>query len=202
MKLKVYSAALMTVALVAGIAVAQTPDSRGQSDTENPVLVGKLIKVVDGDSLIVELQSGQVGVRLDSIDAPEYDQPGGLDAAARLAELLRGQTTVRLDVETQDDYKRLIARVLIDDASGSEILLNAEMVKSGQAWAYRRYMRDANYCRWEAAAREARIGLWSLESSQWIYPPHFRRMKRNVTELPEDFSNETVDRCIARIGKH
>ncbi len=166
----------------------------------NPVLVGQLLKVVDGDSLVVQLQSGPIDVRLYSIDAPEYDQPGGTEAAAKLAELLRGHETLRLDVETQDQYERVIARVFVTGADGAEILVNDEMAKSGYAWAYRRYMRDPNYCRWEAAARDARLGLWSLEPVQWIYPPDFRRLKRRELQAPEDFSNETAERCIAAIG--
>jgi micrococcal nuclease len=204
MRAKVYSAAGLMLLLATSFVVAQAPVLPSDASGRNPVLVGKLLKVVDGDSLVVELQSGPIGVRLDSIDAPEYDQPGGSAAAAHLAELLRGHETVKLDVETQDDYKRLIARVYVEDAAGTEKLLNAEMAKSGHAWAYRRYMRDTNYCRWEAAARDARIGLWALEPSQWIYPPQYRRLK--LFALPadpaEDFSAETAERCIARIGKH
>jgi endonuclease YncB( thermonuclease family) len=172
-----------------------------QAEPRNPVLVGKLLKVVDGDSLVVELQSGPIDVRLYSIDAPEYDQPGGAAAAAKLAELLRGHATLMLDVETQDKYERVIARVLVTDAAGAEILINDEMAKSGHAWAYRRYMRDPNYCHWEAAARDARIGLWSLEPSQWVYPSDFRRLKRRELEVPENFSAETAAHCIESIGR-
>jgi endonuclease YncB( thermonuclease family) len=40
-----------------------------------PVLVGTVIKIVDGDTIDVELTSGPIGVRLHGIDTPERGQP-------------------------------------------------------------------------------------------------------------------------------
>ena len=42
-----------------------------EAGPENPVLVGTVSRVVDGDTIKVELSSGPVEVRLDSIDTPE-----------------------------------------------------------------------------------------------------------------------------------
>ena len=34
-------------------------------------------------------------------------------------------------------------------------------VQQGHAWAYRRYLDDAQYCAWEQQARAAGLGVWS-----------------------------------------
>ena len=49
---------------------------------DTPVLTGSVIKVIDGDTITVQLQSGPIKVRLDAIDAPESNQPGGNAATA------------------------------------------------------------------------------------------------------------------------
>ena len=57
---------------------------------DNPVLVGTVFKVTDGDTIKVQLSSGPINVRFDSIDAPESNQPHGAQAKAALAKLLDG----------------------------------------------------------------------------------------------------------------
>lgn len=191
-------AAYLGAALGAG-ADAQEPSTAAVASPAAPVLLGRLLKVVDGDSLEVQLDSGLVRVRLDSIDAPEYDQPGGAEAGAKLTELLATSETLLLDVVTQDSYERLVSRVIVPKADGSELRVNEEMAKSGHAWAYRRYAKDINYCRWEGAAREAKLGLWARDPKEWTYPPDFRRVKRKEIEQAPDMSGETIERCVASV---
>src|SRR5882762_5505503 len=56
-----------------------------------PVVVGSVSRVVDGDTLVVQLSSGPIRVRLYGIDAPEHNQPGGREATDALSALLAGQ---------------------------------------------------------------------------------------------------------------
>ena len=131
----------------------QPPDGVGE---QQPVLVGSVIKVTDGDTITVQLSSGPVSVRFHSIDAPEKDQPWGQEARAALAGRLDGQQ-VALEVESQDRYERLVADVYLGDEN-----INAWLVQQGHACAYRDYLRDQNYCAWEGIARAGRRGQWSL----------------------------------------
>jgi endonuclease YncB( thermonuclease family) len=62
------------------------------------VLVGTVMQVTDGDTIKVQLSSRPISVRFDSIDAPEKNQPWGLEARAALAGRLDGQQ-VALDVK-------------------------------------------------------------------------------------------------------
>lgn len=165
---------------------------------DNPVLVGRVIKVTDGDTIKVQLQSGPINVRLDSIDTPESNQPHGDEAKAALAKLVAGRE-VELDVETQDRYERLVAVVRVNGLN-----VNERMVQDGHAWAFRRYIKKAagrDYCAWEDAARKARRGLWALPPNDWIYPSDWRRWRRHQVETVPDFSHETMADCVAAIGK-
>lgn len=161
----------------------------------NPVLVGTVIKVTDGDTIKVQLSSGPINVRLDSIDAPESNQPHGAQAKAALARLVAGKQ-VELDVISQDRYERLVAVVYVSDLN-----VNERMVKDGHAWAYREYLKNKDFCRWEDQARQQKRGLWSLQTSDWIYPSDWRRLRRGRIDAVRDYSGETAQRCLTAIGK-
>ena len=162
---------------------------------DNPVLVGTVFKVTDGDTIKVQLTSGPINVRFDSIDAPESNQPHGAQAKAALAKLLDGKQ-VQLDVVTQDRYERVVALVYVGDLN-----VNEQMVKNGHAWAYREYLKNRDYCRWEDQARQQKRGLWTLKATDWIYPSDWRRWRRKTIEAVRDYSGETAQRCLSAIGK-
>jgi hypothetical protein len=152
-------------------------------------------RVVDGDTLIVQLSSGRITVRLDSIDAPERSQPGGSAATSALQSLV-GNQRVDLEVVTQDRYERMVAVVYVGETN-----VNAELVKDGHAWTFRRYATDPDYCRWEAAARDARLGLWARPAMDRIAPWEYRALKRRQRETVTDYTNETAEHCIATLGR-
>jgi endonuclease YncB( thermonuclease family) len=164
-------------------------------DERQPVLVGSVIKVADGDTITVQLSSGPVSVRFNSIDAPEKDQPWGQEARTALASRLEGRQ-VDLEVESQDRYERLVADVYLGDEN-----INAWMVQQGHAWAYREYLKDQNYCAWEGIARAGRRGLWSLPPGNQYAPWEWRALKRGNAGGLTDYSNETVANCVAAMPK-
>jgi micrococcal nuclease len=161
----------------------------------NPVLVGTVIKVTDGDTIKVQLSSGPINVRFDSIDAPESNQPHGAQATAALKRLVAGKR-VELDVISQDRYERLVAVVYVGDVN-----VNEQLVRDGHAWAYREYLKDKDYCRWEDDARKQQRGVWALSTRNWIYPSDWRRLRRGRIDAVRDFSRETVRDCLAAIGR-
>src|SRR5690606_36951278 len=88
---------------------------------------------------------------------------------------------VYLEPLQQDRYDRLVA--IVRTGNGDESLdVNAELVRRGHAWAYRRYMRrsaDAHLCRHEHEARIARRGLWALPAEQIVAPWDWRRRRKS-----------------------
>jgi micrococcal nuclease len=128
-----------------------------------------VVRVVDGDTVVVDLGGTEESVRLIGIDTPESvarDRPDecfGAEASERLQALLPVGTAVRLtrDVEPRDVYDRLLAYV---HRSADGLLVNAAQVAEGFAEA-KHYPPNtayrADFERAERAAREGGLGLWA-----------------------------------------
>lgn len=184
---------MKSVICALGLAVVTLlPCSIATPSDERAVLAARVVKVVDGDTIDVELQSGRLRIRFHAVDAPEKSQNHGKEAAAALSSLILGRN-VQVEPFEQDRYDRLLGIVYF-----KELNVNAELVRNGHAWAMRRYMRkaDAALCSLEAEARVNRRGLWA--SADAIPPWVYRRGKSN---LSTDRSPETAESCIAAIGK-
>jgi endonuclease YncB( thermonuclease family) len=136
------------------------------------VLYGSLVKVIDGDTLIVKVQGAALHFRLAGIDAPESDQPFGASASQELAGLIGGQPCV-LVYEEGGMYGRLVAHLWIDD-----VYVNAEMVKRGLAWFDSVSAPDNLLVVYEDEAREAKLGLWALPVEERVPPWEWRKEQR------------------------
>jgi endonuclease YncB( thermonuclease family) len=151
-------------------------------------LQGKVVGVTDGDTIRLLVDGRQqYKIRLGEIDAPESGQPYGRASKRMLSELVFGQF-ISARVTDIDRYGRSVA-VLSRDG----ININAEMVKQGGAWAYRRYLSDQRYIGWEAEARQARRGLWGLQADQIMAPWDWRAAKRNRGSPPSETLNAATD---------
>ncbi|MFQ5646971.1 MAG: thermonuclease family protein [bacterium] len=117
----------------------------------------KVIKVYDGDTILVQTREKKQNVRLYGIDAPEVKsrhmskgQPYGNQSTRLLAELVEGKI-VKLERKATDKYGRLLAVVFLN---GQDICL--EMVKGGLAWRNSTRYRSA-----QEKARSRYLGLWA-----------------------------------------
>ena len=172
----------------------------GESDEQawapaGPVLEGRVTRIKDGDTIVVQLDSGPMDVRLHAIDTPERDQPWGEEASTALARRVDGQF-VALEPREQDRYGRMIAVVYLGDEN-----VNAWLVRQGQAWVYRQYADDPRYCEAEMAARREKRGVWALPASEQKAPWEWRAVKDKRRVGYSDYSGETLERCVAAVGK-
>jgi endonuclease YncB( thermonuclease family) len=131
-----------------------------------------VIAITDGDTLRALCDEQQVRVRLADIDAPEHRQPFGTRSRQSLAEMCH-RKNAEIRVREKDRYGRMIARVICDGTDA-----NAEQVRRGMAWVYRRYSRDAALLVVEAEAKAARSGLWVDRKP--VPPWEWRRVKRGT----------------------
>ena len=91
--------------------------------------VGRVIKVIDGDAVTLLVNDRRVKVRLTEIDAPERDQPWGVEAANALSEKVYRQ---KVSVQPSGaDSGRILGRVF----TGSRDI-SREMIREGHAWAW------------------------------------------------------------------
>jgi endonuclease YncB( thermonuclease family) len=128
---------------------------------------GKVVEVVDGDTLNVLAGQETRAVRLIGIDAPERSHPSRSkeyladEAAAALSSLCEGKT-VRMETgdEDADRHGRLLRYVYLPEPDGR--LVNLEMVRKGYARVNRRFRfsREAEFSMAEGEARREEAGIW------------------------------------------
>ena len=142
------------------------------------VNAAQVVSVGDGDTVRVSDGSRQITVRLACIDAPETSQrPWGARSKAFLKQLTPVGSEVTLRVQTTDRYGRTVAELL--NRRGN---VNQLMVGAGQAFAYRRYLRQCDaqrYLQLENEAQRQGTGVWSVGPSGITRPWDYRRGRRN-----------------------
>lgn len=145
-------------------------------------LSGRVVKIADGDTLTILVGEKQEKIRLSDIDTPERKQPYGTRAKQALAELTFGKLIIVLTTK-RDRYGRLIGHITVDGLD-----VNAELVRLGFAWVYRRYSNDPELLRLEAVARTERLGLWA--DSNPIPPWEWRRGRRTTVDAIKTSSTD------------
>ena len=127
------------------------------------------LKVVDGDTIHLNGEK----IRFTGIDTPELKQTCikkgtknycGITAKRILIDKI-GNNTVECISEGKDQYKRILAECFVNNES-----LSSYLVRSGYAFAYRKYSKkfiiDENY------AKANQLGMWSMK---FEYPWDFRK---------------------------
>ncbi|MDM2765753.1 thermonuclease family protein [Citrobacter sp. Cpo150] len=129
----------------------------GVSCSVNADVTGKVVRILDGDT--IEVLSGQQAtrIRLNGIDAPEKAQAYGQRSRQALSALIAGKTVTAVG-ETRDMYGRLLATIMLERMD-----VNAVQVATGMAWVYR-YKGQAvvpEYLKLEQQAKSEGRGLWA-----------------------------------------
>lgn len=130
---------------------------------------GRVVSIVDGDTLDIGFESGVERVRLIGVDTPETKKPGspvecfGPEATQWLMAWLPPGTevVVQRDVESRDDYGRLLLYVFrFDDG----LFMNASLVENGFARPLdippnTTFTRE--FRRLALLAESEKVGLWN-----------------------------------------
>jgi micrococcal nuclease len=137
----------------------------GRSVPEDHSLRARVVRVVDGDTIVASVDGDDEYVRYIGVDTPETVKPDtpvqcfGPRASAENHRLVEGRT-VRLvfDREQRDDYGRLLAYVY-----AGKRLVNATLVRGGYARTLAiapNTAHAAQFHRLAARAATAGRGLW------------------------------------------
>ncbi len=127
-----------------------------------------VVRVIDGDTIVVALGGRQEHVRYVGMDTPETVKPGtpvqcwGPAAHALNARLLApgARVTLRFDRELRDRYGRLLAYVY---RAADGLFVNAQLVRDGAARTLTiapNTGHEDDLARLQAGAQTARRGLW------------------------------------------
>jgi len=135
--------------------------------TENEVLI-KILKVVDGDTVDIDIKGNTERVRLIGVNTPETKHPTkpiecfGPEASAYLTQLLPKGTHVRIerDIEARDRYGRMLLYLYRES---DNLFINLDLVLRGYGTPMsiepNTFHRN-NFVRAAAQAEAANVGLW------------------------------------------
>ena len=166
-----------------------------------------VVRVVDGDTLVVAYDDAQHRVRLLNVDTPETVAPGqpvqclGPEATAFLQTRLPVGATVvlRFDEDRLDRYDRELAGVFDGD-----VLVNAEIARAGLGVAViyepnRRFYGQVRDAQEEAERRE--VGLFSPTLACTL-PAEVADLERRgaALVLPDEADLETLDSYTAEVA--
>lgn len=164
---RLVSAGPVALALVSVFFTVEVHARPSDADPRAASIVGRAV-VIDGDTL----QISGVKIRLEGIDAPELAQSCGRrwfgtwdcgEAAAKALKSLVKERSITCHSKGQDKYGRTLGICFADKTD-----INAELVRTGLAWAFVKY--SATYVEEETRARAAEAGIWQGEAEPaWIF---------------------------------
>lgn len=158
-----------------------------------------VIRVVDGDTIIVNISGKEETVRLLLVDTPETVhptkpvQPFGPEASTFTKKLLTGKNVqLEMDVGERDKYGRLLAYLYVDDQMVNEILLERGLARVAYIFEPNtRYVDDFQTIQKQAQQQE--LGIWSIEN--YATEVGFEDMDTEVLEVEADDKVHIAEGC-------
>jgi len=124
------------ILLLIGLVIAACDDlttSTGSTNNTNNVTgeTGLVVRVIDGDTIDVDINGETMRVRYIGMNTPERDEPCYRDATEANRRMVEGQTvTLVRDTSNTDRYDRLLRYVYVGNT-----FVNRELVAEGYAEA-------------------------------------------------------------------
>lgn len=133
----------------------------------NPYQTGTVTKVIDGDTIEVNLNGKIEKVRMLLIDTPETVhpnqpvQPYGKEASDFTQKLLLNkEVKLEKDQEDKDKYGRLLRYIYVEDQSVQELLLTEGLARVAVYPPNTKY--EQKYRELQDQAKAKKIGIWSI----------------------------------------
>ncbi len=131
-----------------------------------PLKTYKVLRVIDGDTLLIRIDGEETPVRLIGIDAPEsvhWDEtkntPEGETASAWLKAYLEGKrVSLEYDQELVDRFGRTLAYAYVDGSLLEDAILRAGMAETLSMDPNPRY--ELHFAAVEREARDTGAGFW------------------------------------------
>lgn len=121
-----------------------------------------VLKVNNGQEVLVEINGEGRAVRLACIQAPLHQQkPWSQQAKTTLSKALPRGSVVQMELRARDVYGRVVARLLKE-----KIDMAAPLISKGEVFAYDGYLGrcdDLNYQKLEREAQGRKEGIWAVQ---------------------------------------
>ncbi|OGG41600.1 hypothetical protein A2837_00200 [Candidatus Kaiserbacteria bacterium RIFCSPHIGHO2_01_FULL_46_22] len=156
----------------------------------------EVLKVIDGDTIVVNKNGISETIRMIGVDTPETVHPSkavqcfGVEASSQTKSWLVGQS-VRLEIDSsqgeRDKYGRMLAYVFRADG----LFINQELIAKGFAYEYTYnlpYKYQAEFKAAEEKARTDKQGLWA--ESACAGDSEVSRVPQNTPTYPADHSDK------------
>ena len=151
--------------------------------TPKGAFTGKIVKVHDGDTVTVLNRDGSFStLRLANIDAPEITQDAGTASRDRLRGLVYGRNMAVEPTMGANGVELAQGRTVGTIKDRNNVDYNLGQVESGNAIAYRDFLRDPAMLEAEQRAQAARAGLWANPGG--IDPSAYRHAGPEQTPTP------------------
>lgn len=128
-----------------------------------------VVRVVDGDTIVIDYNKKEEKVRLIGVDTPESVHPTesknteeGIKTSNYTKEMLTGKKVgIELDVQERDKYGRILAYVYLDGEMYNMLLLKKGYAKVATYPPNVKYVDE--FTKLQEIARNEKIGLWAEE---------------------------------------
>ena len=132
------------------------------AEPTHPTQLVTVLKVNNGQEVLVEINGEGRAVRLACIQAPLYQQqPWANEAKSALSKALPKGFAVRMELRSRDVYGRVVARLLKEKTD-----IASPLLISGKVFAYDGYLGrcdDLNYQKLQSEAQLRKAGLWAVQ---------------------------------------
>lgn len=150
--------------------IARSVTEKRPEETPHNKFSATVIRVVDGDTLHVNIQGRDIDIRLLMVDSPEDVKPGtpiepfGPTAASYAKQLLTPGKQVQIETDTtmKGKYGRLLCYLWVDGKMYNELLLQ-------KGYARVAYVESPNtkyesvFKSMEVKAKSAKLGIWQID---------------------------------------
>jgi len=152
-----------------------------------------VVRVIDGDTIVLNVDGVHETVRLIGINTPETKDPRrpvecfGAEASAYAQQLLAGQQVILSSDDSQgtrDKYNRLLGYIHLRDGR----FFNLEMIRQGFAYEYTYrtpYEFQQEFKAAQKHAQENQLGLWSVKTCDG-------KLNLETVQEPEPASSQPV----------
>ncbi|WP_051203981.1 thermonuclease family protein [Hugenholtzia roseola] len=133
-----------------------------------------VLKVLDGDTFVVQYHNLPITIRLANIDVPELRTDFGKKVQRYLSDLILSQE-VEIQVFKKDTYGRYLAEVHFKNES-----LDEKLVSEGLAWHWEKYSLKPELTNLERFAQDQKMGIWSEEFKEVHYTLRHPQSKEHL----------------------